>query len=435
MNKTKLINRRNFLKRAGLATCTGLAFPHVVPSSVFGKGGVVPPSERITLGAIGIGAQGRSDLKGFLQLPDVQVVAVCDVKRPARELAQRWVNERYEGSVCDAYHDFHELLAREDIDAVSIVTPVHWHSIMALAATRAGKDIFMEKPVALSLQEGKLLRAAIKRYDRMFQIGTQQRSGRNFRFACELALNERIGRVHTIKVGTSYGLVSENFPAMPVPEWLDYDRWVGPAPWAPYTEKRMSRGIHENISDYSLGMIHCWGIHHLDIAQWGNGTDNTGPIEVQGTGTFPRDGLCDCLLGWDVSMLFANGVRIHFTDGKKNEHGIRFEGDKGWVFVNRQTLEAEPKSILKERIGPNEKHLPVSNNHFQNFLDCVKTRQSPVAPIDVAVRSDTLCQLSYIAVQLGGRKLKWDADSEQFVGDDEANRFLLPRPMRSPWHL
>jgi predicted dehydrogenase len=359
---------------------------------------------------------------------------VCDVSRPARQRGLKLVNDKYGNCDCRAYHDYQDILQREDVDAVSVVTPYHWHSLMALNAVRAGKDIFLEKPVALSVQEGKMVRQAVQRYDRVFQLGTQQRSSRNFRFACELALNGRLAKVHTVKVGASRGQVTANLPPMPVPEWLDYDRWLGPALWSPYNEKKMIRNFHENISDFSLGMIHCWGIHHLDIAQWGTGTENTGPIEIAGTGTFPRDGTCDCMLDWDVRMKFANGVTVSFTDSTKNTHGIRFEGDKGWVFVNRGTLKAKPESLLKEQIGPQERRLPVSTNHFQNFLDAVRTRQRPVAPIGTAIRSDTVCHLSYIAVELGTR-LEWDSEREQFVGNARANRLLLPRPMRSPWHL
>ena len=432
MTNEARITRRRFIKKACCAS-SPLVLPYLVPRSVLGKTGI-PPSERITIGAIGIGSQGTNDLKGFLQLPDAQIVAVCDVSRPARQRGLTLVNDKYGNSDCNTYHDFQDMLQRKDIDVVSIVTPYHWHSLMALAAVRAGKDIFLEKPVALSVQEGKMLREAVHRYGTVFQLGTQQRSSRNFRFACELALNGGLGRVHTVKVGTSRGRVTANLPLMPVPEWLDYDRWLGPALWSPYNEKKMIRDFHENISDFSLGMIHCWGIHHLDIAQWGVGTQNTGPLEVQGTGTFPRDGTCDCILDWDVTMKFANGVTINFTDSNKNAHGLRFEGDEGWLFVNRQTLEAEPRSLLKEQIKLPERRLPVSKNHFQDFLKAVRTRQKPIAPIDVAIRSDTLCHLSYIAVQLG-RKLRWDAEREQFTDDTQANRLLLPRPMRSPWHL
>lgn len=434
MSKDRLISRRAFLRRASQTTCAVLAVPYMVRASALGGPARARPSERITMGAIGIGAQGTHDLKGFLELPDVRIVAVCDVNRRARQRGQTLVNDKHGNHDCHAYHDYQDMLQREDMDAVSVVTPYHWHSLMGLAAARAGKDIFMEKPIALSLQEGKMLREAVNRYARVFQLGTQQRSDERFRFACELVLNGRIGEVHTIKVGASRGRTTPNYPAMPVPDWLDYERWVGPAPWSPYTEPKMSRDFHENISDYSLGMIHCWGIHHLDIAQWGSGNEHTGPVEIQGTGTYPADGLCDCILDWDVDMRFANGVTLSFTDSERNQHGIRFEGDKGWVFVNRATLVAEPTSLLKEKIGAHEHHLPVSNNHFQNFLDAVRTRQRPVAPIDVAVRSDTLCHLSYIAVVLG-RQLRWDPVQERFADDDQANQMLATRPMRSPWCL
>lgn len=432
MTGEKRITRRGFLKRACCASGS-LALPYLVPASVLG-GAAVPPSERITIGAIGIGAQGTHDLKGFLQLRPAQVVAVCDVSGPARQRGLSLVNERYANSDCSEYLDFRDMLEREDIDAVSIVTPYHWHSIMAMVAVRAGKDVFLEKPVALSVQEGKTLRDAVHRYGTVFQIGTQQRSDRNFRFTCELALNGRLGRLHTIKVATSRGRVTENMAAMPVPEWLDYDRWLGPAPWSPYNDKKMIRDYHEHMSDYSLGMIHCWGIHHLDIAQWGAGTQDTGPSEIWGAGFFPDYGTCDCMLGWDVTMKYADGLTVNFTDDTRNPHGVRFEGDRGWVFVNRGTLQAQPESLLKEQIGPEEHRLPVSTNHFEDFLSAVRSRTRPIAPIDSAVRSDTLSHLSCIAIQLG-RKLRWDAEREQFADDVQADRLLLPRVMRSPWHL
>ena len=432
MTNEKKITRRRFIKKACCAS-SPLVLPYLLPISLFGKT-AIRPSERITMGAIGIGSQGTHDLKAFLQLPDAQIVAVCDVSRPALQRGLKLVNDMYGSADCRAYHDFQDILQREDIDAVSIVTPCHWHSLMALAAVRAGKDIFMEKPVALSLQEGKMLREAVHRYDTVFQLGTQQRSGRNFRFACELALNGRLGRLHTVKVGSAHGRVTANMPPVPVPDGLDYDSWLGPALWSPFNEKKMIRGYHEHMSDFSLGMIHCWGIHHLDIAQWGAGPENTGPSEIWGTGAFPRDGTCDCMLGWDVTMKFADDLTMSFTDDTKNPHGVRFEGDRGWVFVNRGTLKAQPDALLKEQIKPAEHRLPVSTNHFQNFLDAVRTGERPISPIDVAVRSDSLCHLSYISVQLG-RKLSWDAERERFIDNTQADRLSLPRPMRSPWRL
>ncbi|UCE50645.1 MAG: Gfo/Idh/MocA family oxidoreductase, partial [Phycisphaerales bacterium] len=342
MRKCGPISRRTFLKQAGQTTSAAVGLPYVVRAAALGRPAIKPPSERITMGAIGIGDQGTHDLRGFLELPDVRIIAVCDVNRRALQRGQKLVNDKYGNDDCRIYHDYREMLQREEMDAVSVVTPYHWHSLMGLAAARSGKDIFMEKPIALSLQESKMLRETVNRYARVFQLGTQQRSNRNFRLACELVLNGRIGKLHTIRVGTSHGRTTPIYPPMSVPDWLDYDLWVGPASWSPYTENKMQRDFHENISDYSLGMIHCWGIHHLDIAQWGSGNEHTGPTEIEGTGTFPTDGLCDCLLDWEVNMRFANGVTVSFTDSKKNEHGIRFEGDEGWLFVNRRTLTAAP---------------------------------------------------------------------------------------------
>jgi predicted dehydrogenase len=373
-------------------------------------------------------------MQSFLELSDAQVVAVCDVNKERRQLAQRMVDEKYDQRGCKTYHDFSELLSRPDIDAVLIASPVFWHVIMATEAARQGKDMYMEKPVGLSFAEARILRQTIHRYGCVFQFGTQQRSGRNFRFACELARNGRIGRIHTIRVGVPGGEFDRKFPQKPIPEGLDYNAWLGPAPWSPYTEAILNGWTHERISLYSLGFISAWGVHHLDIAQWGNGTELTGPTEVEGTAVFPDEGVLDCAKNWEVSLRYPNGVTVHFTDNTKNEQGVRFEGENGWVHVNRQELSASAESLLKETVGPDEIHLPVSDNHSQNLLDCVRTRQQTVASVDVAVRSDTLCQLSDIATRTG-RRLKWDPVREEFVDDAQANRHLLLRSMRTPWHL
>lgn len=432
------LSRRGFLKRTA-ATCGTLAIAQIIPASVLGRGGSVAPSNRVVVGCIGVGGMGRGDMGLCMALPDVQVVAVCDPKRELRDSAKEAVDARYGPSVCTAYADFRELVAREDIDAVSIASNDHWHVLHALAAVRAGKDVYVEKPLGLSFEEIRTLREAVRRYGRVFQFGTQQRSMPNFRLACELVRNGRIGKVHTIRVSAPSGVKERTgeatFAAAPVPEGFDYEMWLGPAPWAPYTPKRVVNPHWFHISDYSLGYIAGWGIHHVDIAQWGNGSELTGPVEVVGSAVFPGDdGLCDNALIWDVTLRYANGVTLEYTsDGDRNAHGIRFEGTDGWVYVNRGAFDAHPKSLLEERIGPNEIHLPVSTNHQRDWIDGVKTRGATVANIEVAVRSDTLCHLSDIAVRLG-RRLRWDPDQERFIGDDEANR-RLKRAMRSPWHL
>ncbi|HUS72107.1 MAG TPA: Gfo/Idh/MocA family oxidoreductase [Sedimentisphaerales bacterium] len=427
------ISRREFLKQATSTAVGALGFPYLVSSSALGKVGRVAAGDRIVMGVIGVGGRGRAVMQSFLELSDAQVVAVCDVNKERYKLARRMVDEKYNKKVCKTYHDFSELLSRPDIDAVLIASPVFWHVIMATEAAKQGKDMYMEKPVGLSFAEAKILRQTIHRYGRVFQFGTQQRSGRNFRFACELALNGRIGKVHTIMVGVPAGDFNTRFPQKPVPQGLDYQAWLGPAQWSPFTEAILNGWTHELISLYSLGFISAWGVHHLDIAQWGNGTELTGPTEIEGKAVFPDEGVLDCAKSWQVNLRYPNGVTIHFTDNTKNRQGVRFEGENGWVHVNRQGISASPASLLKETMGPDEIHLPVSDNHSKNLLDCMRTRQQTVAPVDVAVRSDTLCQLSDIAVRLG-RRLKWNPGKEEFIDDAQASR-MLTRPMRSPWRL
>ena len=434
MQRGKRITRRSFLKKVTGTAVGTIGFPYIVGSSAIGQ---VTASNRIVMGFVGVGGRGGALLTNFMELPDAQVIAVCDVKRQNRDNAQAAVDNRYGKKVCAAYNDFRQLVARDDIDAVAVASTDHWHVLHALEAVRSGKDVYCEKPLGMSVEQGQVLRREVNRYGRVFQFGTQERSSRNSRFACEMVRSGRVGKIHTIKVGTRFSIASENYPPMPVPDWLDYDLWLGPAPWAPYTANRVNNSHWFHISDYALGFIAGCGIHTIDLATWGNGTDLTGPVEVEGTAEFPRDGLCDCATSWDVNLKFANGVLMNFTDGEKNPLGVHFEGTDGWVFVKEEhlggTVDANPKELLRKEIGPNEVHLPVSNHHQKNFLDCVKSRGRTVAPVEVAVRSDTLCQLSDIATRLG-RKLKWDPEKEEFIGDAEANR-MLKRPMRSPWRL
>jgi predicted dehydrogenase len=430
------ISRRSLLKGAAGAA---IGFPTIVRSSALGADGAVAPSNRITVGCIGVGGMGTYDMKMMLGLPDVQVVAVCDPKREMREQARKLVNDQYKNDSCAALNDFRELVARRDIDVVQVATVDQWHVPCALAAVRAGKDVYVEKPLGMSMQEITTLRDACHRYGRIFQFGTQQRSMPQFRRACELVLNGRIGKLQTIKVSAPVGQEQRTgdltYVPAPVPDGFDYEMWLGPAPWAPYTPKRCVSPYWFHISDYSLGYIGGWGIHHVDIAQWGNGTQLGGPTEVEASGVFPAsDSLCDNPLNWDAKLKYATGVVMHFTsDGGPNAHGIRFEGTNGWIHVDRGRIIANPQSVLAEQIGSEEIHLPASTNHQRNLIDCVKTRGQPVSNIDVAVRSDTICHLTWLACSLG-RKLKWDPAREQFVNDPQANA-RLTRVMRSPWRL
>ena len=381
-----------------------MVFPYIVPSSVLGKDGAVAPSNRITVGCIGLGNQGTGDMGMMLGLPDVQVVAVCDPYKSKREAAQKAVNDHYKQEVCAAYNDFRELVARKDIDVVQIATNDHWHVLCALAAVRSGKDLYCEKALGLSIAQDQALRAACRKHRTIFQFGTQQRSDARFRQAAELALNGHLGKVHTVKVSAPSGwneCTEPTWSPAPVPEGFDYDMWLGPAPRAPYTPNRCISPKWPHISDYCLGYIAGWGIHHMDSAQWGM-DELGGPVEIEGSGVFPADdGLCDNPLNWDATLKYKNGVTLNFTsDGHLNWHGVCFEGDKGWVHVDRQQIRAEPASVLQEPIGPNEVHLQVSDNHQANLIQAVKTRGRTVSNIEVAVKSDITCHLTYIAVCL-----------------------------------
>jgi hypothetical protein len=455
MNETR--TRREFLKTTATIGIGAAGFPYFVPGRVLGDEGATVPSAKIVMGCVGIGSMGGGHLRGFSGQEDVRVVAVCDLRRKFREKAKQTVDQRYGDTGCAMYQDYRELLARPDIDAVCIATPDHWHALIAIEAARNRKDMYMEKPADVHVAAAKALRAAVNRYGVVFQFGTQQRSSQEFRLCCDLVRNGRIGKLHTIVVGSLPGMVFANQPLEPQPDpsEFDYDMWLGPAPWSPYAFQRSasraegSPGYWMHIHDYGLGCLSgAWGIHHMDIAQWGNNTDDTGPLEVEGTGVIPRDGLCDTAVTWRVEHLYANGVKMIHMDSRHTEKefpqfvtpvlesrgcGILFAGSDGWVIVSRGGIDAHPKSLLQTAFGSNEPRLPVSNNHKRNFLDCVKTRQKTICPIETAVRTDTICHLDDIAIRLG-RKLHWDPKTEQFTDDNEANR-LLTRPLRSPWRL
>jgi len=441
--KKRKIGRRYFLKQAAGMSVAALGFPYFVTSSALGKAGTVAPSNRITVGSIGVGGkrpggQGTADLQGFLGRDNVQVIAVCDVDRVHCGWARDIVNEKYGSKDCSTYSDFRQLLARGNIDAVSIVVPDHWHAIIGVAAAKAGKDIFSQKPLAYSIPEGRAICDAVERYGVVWQTGNSMRSSRNVRFACELVRNGRIGKVHTVKVGLpnlnniadNGDRISRKIEPSTVPEGLDYDMWLGPAPWTAYSPGR----CHWNfrwVNDYSGGQITDWAGHYCDVAQWGMGTDLTGPIEIEGKGVFPTGSLFDTVENYRFDCRYAEGFTMIVAGPFKD--GVRFEGSKGWVYVNHRELDAEPKSILKSVIGTDEIRLYKSDDHKGNFLDCIRTRSEAASPAKIAQRSVSVGHLGLIAIRLG-RKVKWNPVKEQFVNDSEADR-LLSRPMRSPWHL
>lgn len=436
------ISRRSFFKAATAVA----AAPIVLPSSVFG---VNAPSNRLTIGCIGVGRMGMGDVRDVIARDGVQIVAVCDVDSKRAAGAKGVIEDHYaKGSAngsykgCDTFGDFRQLLARPDIDIVQIATPDHWHALPAIAAAKAGKDIFIQKPLTYTLEEGRVLSDTVRRYGRILQVGSQQRSDRNFRFACELARNGRLGKLHTVKVGLPMDVAGKVHPPMPVPSNLDYEFWLGPAPWAPYTEERVHPQSSVNgrpgwlrVQDYCLGMTTGWGAHHNDIAQWGMGTEYTGPVEMLCTNVeYPSEGVWDVHIAFTVEFTYANGVKLICADGRTNRPGTRFEGSEGWVHVDRGSIDAGPKSLLKSVIGPNEVHLVESVHHKQNFLDAVRTRTQPICPVEVGHRSCSICILSHIAMKLRGSKLKWDPQAERFSNSEEANR-MLSRANRAPWHL
>lgn len=432
MAQMEKMTRRQFLTTAGRLAAGSFAVSGALISAAMGRpASRISVNDQITLGCIGVGGQGTHNMRAFLNNPNSRVVAVCDVDRGHRERAKGIVDQFYGNNDCDTYNDFREVNARSDIDGVVICTPDHWHVIPAIDAARRGKDMYVEKPLTLTIDQGIALRREVRRHNRILQTGSQQRSDRDFRYACELVRNGYIGDVKTVEVVIpgNNRTTGPSWEPMPVPEGFDYDFWLGPAPWAPYTEQRCFYQFRF-ILDYSGGQVTNWGAHFLDIAQWGLGMDHSGPVEVYGQGEFPETGLFTTATKVDFTCIYENGVELTCKTGGT---GTKFIGTDGWVFVNRSRLEAEPASLLETTIKPDEIHLYRSNDHHQNFLDSMRSRKDPIADVETGHRSATICHLGNIAM-LTKRHLKWDPQKEQFVGDDAANRMTY-RPARSPWKI
>ena len=425
------LSRRKFLNRAAVLGAAGLA-PTVLPASVFGAGDRPSPSNRITLGCVGFGGEGTKNLMAFLGQADAQVVALCEVDPVRLEAARQRVVTRYENNDCARTSDFRELLARNDIDAMCISTPDHWHVPMSLMAIRAGKDVICEKPTR-TIAEGRILSDAVTRYGKVFQISTEDRSVAVYHRMAELVRNGRIGKLQRIFVKLPAGPGTPGDPTpQPVPSGFDYEMWLGPAPWAPYCAAR----THWNfrwIIDYSGGMLTDWGAHCIDTAQWGNDTERTGPVEVEGAGKRYSEGLYDTYHEFHLKYKYANGVEMFVDSGSV---ALRFEGTDGWVGNNGWTapLEASSKAILDSVIGPSDLHLDTCfAGEHRNFLDCVKSRKDPYFPAEIGHRCCSVMHIGNIAMWLG-RKLRWNPDQERFVNDDSANR-MLSRAMREPWSV
>jgi len=440
------VTRRRFLRRSA-AAAAAFAAPAIVPASALGRDGHVAPSERVGIGMIALGRQTMAyNLPVFMQSHDVQVVALCDVDRWRLDLTDQKSVAMYRGDKadldrlkdCPRTTDFREVLARDDVDAVMIGSPDHWHTPMVVAAARAGKDICCEKPVSRSIAEGRLLADTVAEHGIVFRTDSEFRSDPEFHRGCKLVLNGRIGRLQTIRMAVpALGEALPQQPETPVPEDLDYDMWLGPAPMKPYTEKRVhqhrdyDRPGWFNCRDYSEGGLVNWGHHLADIAQWANGTERTGPVEVTGTGNFPpADGLWNVVLGWDVRYRYANGVELHYTHG---DPFILFEGTEGWINIqySPRAMSAEPASILDSTLSIGDRRFPLKNEK-RDFIDCVKTRGRTLEDAEVGHRATSLCQLGLIACETG-EELQWDPAREQFTNSDRANRLLECPRAREPW--
>lgn len=452
-------SRRDFIAGAakGLAAASAAAgFPAIVPASVFGA---AAPSNRINVGAIGTGRISRGhDLPGIWRYDTARIVAVCDLDSRRVQDAIDLVNAHYTRvsgkpyTGVRGYAQYGELLASTDIDAVVISTPDHWHALIAIEAVRAGKDVYLQKPASLTIAEGRALSNAVHQSGRIFQIGSQQRSSPQFRYAAELVRNGRIGELKTVYVGLPGDPSGDDEPVMPVPPNLNYDMWLGSTPVVPYTENRVhpQKGYGRpgwlRCEQFGAGMITGWGAHHIDSAHWGMDTEYTGPVEVWGTAEFPTHGLWDVHGPFKTEALYANGVKMIVSGEYPN--GIKFEGTDGWIFVSRgneaatagdpaaklkdpQALAASDPRIITSVIGPDEIHLYESREHHGNWLECIRTRRQPIAPVEVAHRACSTCLLHHIAMKTR-RKLYWDPVRERFRNDDEANA-LLSRPQRPPY--
>ena len=462
MNQQQSSSRRKFIKNS-LATAAGTValsgFPSIVPASVFGKHA---PSNRINIGAIGIGRISRThDLPGVWKYDQAQIVAVCDVDSKRAKEGQKLVNDYYSKKTGKAYDgvktfaNYEDLINDKNIDAVIISTPDHWHVLPAMKAVRAGKDVYLQKPASLTIHEGRLLSNEVNKTGRILQIGSQQRSMPQFKRACELVRNGRIGKLHTIYVGLPIDDPKENTveKEMPVPANLNYDMWLGSTPEVYYTEKRVhpqegyGRPGWLRCEQFGAGMITGWGVHHFDIMNWGMDTEFTGPLEISGTGQFPTTNVL-----WDVhgpyktEMQYANGVKVLASNEYPN--GVKFIGSEGWIFVtrgnysvtasdpvakdkNNKSLDASDPKILDSEIGKDEIHLYDSRDHHGNWLDCIVSRNTPITPIEVGHRACSISLLNHTAMKLK-RKLYWDPLNERFLKDDEANTYLK-RPQRSPY--
>ncbi len=462
MSEKKSFNRRDFMKtgiKGGVATTLAVTgFPTIVPASVFGKNA---PSNKMNIAAIGVGRISRDhDMAETLKYDHARIMAVCDLDGKRLENGKKYVNDFYSkkiGKVYDGvtmYSDHRELLLNKDIDGVLISTPDHSHAYLGIHAVEAGKDVYLQKPASLTIADGRALSNAVHRTGRILQIGSQQRSSSQFRFAAELVRNGRIGKLKTVYVGLPGDPGGEEEPEMPIPSTLNYEAWLGSTPYIYYTEKRVhpqndySRPGWLRCEQFGAGMITGWGAHHVDCAHWAMDTEYTGPIEVSGRANFPTKGLWNVHGLFQTEGIYENGVKMIISNELPN--GIKFEGSEGWIFVTRgnykasanepvvntansKALSASNDKIITSVIGPNEINLYRSEEQHGNWLDCMRSRLQPISPVEVGHRSCSTCLVHHIVMKLK-RKVNWDPTNERFINDDEANS-MLNRAHRFPYEV
>ena len=425
-----LQSRRSFLK-----ITAALSAPMIIPASALGKNGHTAPSDRITIGCIGMGGMGKNNMSSFLQYSDVHIASICDVDEKRLLQAKEMVNNA--GQSCSTTVDFQEILHDTSIDAVSIATPDHWHGAIAVKAAENGKDIYGEKPLSHNLAEGRAICNAVQKHQRIWQTGSWQRSQANFRFGAELVRNGRIGKVHTVKVGLPEGYSvreTEQTGIQEPPPSFHYDLWLGPAPVIPYEPIKTHWNWRWQLA-FGGGQLLDWVGHHVDIAHWGLGLEYTGPVEISGQGIYPQTGPWDAASKYKLNARYKEGVNIIIAGGYKDiPMGTKWIGEYGWVYVNRGgVIQASPESLLRESFAPDEIHLYRSNDHRRNFIDCIKSRRPTITPAEVAHRSATPGHLGQIAMLLK-RPITFNPDTEEIIGDPQASR-LLSRPMRTPWKI
>ena len=432
------IQRRRFLQQAAISSgAIGVALP--IASAALGKNAAAAPSNKITIGCIGVGGMGTGNMKTFLGMPECRVVAVCDAYEAKRKKAKERVDMQYGDKGCAMLADWRDLIARKDIDALMIAPQDHWHALIATAAAKAGKDMYCEKPLGVAVAESQAIRDAVRKHKRVFQTGTWQRSQGKFQQACRLVRNGYIGKVHTVEVaapGPQYRpKYKGGMEPQPVPAGFDWEMWRGPAPTKPYNEGRVSWPDWYLIWDYCAGFVANWGVHHLDIANWACPKIGAEPFALEAKAVYRKEGFTDNVDSWEATFTYADGFKVFFTDVPRQKPGCKFIGDKGWVYVDRSGISAAPESLLKVKLKPDEDPLTDATHHVDNFLQCIRSRKDPVSNVAAAHTATTLGLITDIAARLG-KKLQWDSQAERFTGADaDAANKQLHRPMHNGWKL